>query len=276
MIKIDGLCYEYKKESGESTEALKNISIEIKKGDFISIIGHNGSGKSTLAKHLNGLIMPQKGSITVEGIDILDNENIWRIRQIVGMVFQNPDNQFVGGTIEDDIAFGLENLGIPSKEMMSMILSAAKKVGMEQYLKRPPHCLSGGQKQRSAIGSVLAMKPEYLVLDEPTSMLDPKGRKEVIEVLRRLNKNKAITIVLITHFMDEVVYSDKVVLMDQGKILLEGSPKVVFSKKKLIENIGMCVPKSLEISFMLKENGLDLGNIVLTKEELVKSLCQLK
>ena len=276
MIKIDGLYHEYKKESGESIETLKNINIEIKKGNFVSIIGHNGSGKSTLAKHLNGLIVPQKGSITVEGMAVLDNENIWQIRQRVGMVFQNPDNQFVGGTIEEDIAFGLENLGIPSKDMMPIILAAAQKVGMEQHLKRSPHGLSGGQKQRSAIGSVLAMKPEYLVLDEPTSMLDPKGRKEVIEVLRQLNRNEAMTIVLITHFMDEVVYSDKVVVMDQGEVILEGSPKAVFSEKKLLENIGMRLPKALEISLMLKEKGLELENTILTKEELVKRLCQLK
>ncbi|AMP21355.1 energy-coupling factor transporter ATPase [endosymbiont 'TC1' of Trimyema compressum] len=276
MIKIDGLYHEYKKESGESIETLKNINIEIKKGNFVSIIGHNGSGKSTLAKHLNGLIVPQKGSITVEGMAVLDNENIWQVRQRVGMVFQNPDNQFVGGTIEEDIAFGLENLGIPSKDMMPIILAAAQKVGMEQHLKRPPHRLSGGQKQRSAIGSVLAMKPEYLVLDEPTSMLDPKGRKEVIEVLRQLNRDEAMTIVLITHFMDEVVYSDKVVVMDQGEVIIEGSPKAVFSEKKLLENIGMRLPKALEISLMLKEKGLELENTILTKEELVKRLCQLK
>lgn len=275
MIKIDGLYHEYKKESGESIETLKNINIEIKKGNFISIVGHNGSGKSTLAKHLNGLIVPQKGNITIEGMDVLDNENIWQIRQRVGMIFQNPDNQFVGGTIEEDIAFGLENLGIPSKDMMPIILAAAKKVGMEQHLKRPPHRLSGGQKQRSAIGSVLAMKPEYLVLDEPTSMLDPKGKKEVIEVLRQLNRDEAMTIILITHFMDEVVYSDKVVVMDQGEVLLEGSPKTVFSEKKFVEIIGMRLPKALEISLMLKENGLNLENTILTKEELVESLCQL-
>ena len=276
MIKIDSLYHEYKKESGESIETLKNMNLEIKKGSFISIIGHNGSGKSTLAKHLNGLIVPQKGSIKVEDIAVLDDENIWQIRQKVGMVFQNPDNQFVGGTIEEDIAFGLENLGVPSKDMMAIIVAAAKKVGMEKHLKRPPHRLSGGQKQRSAIGSVLAMKPEYLVLDEPTSMLDPKGRKEVIEVLRQLNRDEAMTIVLITHFMDEVVYSDKVVVMDQGEVLIEGSPKAVFSEKQLIEDIGMRLPKALEISLMLKEQGIDLGNAILTKEELVERLCQLK
>ena len=276
MIKIDGLYHKYKKELGESIETLKNINIEIKKGDFVSIIGHNGSGKSTLAKHLNGLILPQKGNITVEGMAILDNKNLWRIRQMVAMVFQNPDNQFIGGTIEDDIAFGLENLGIPSKDMAPIILSAAKKVGMEQHLKRPPHLLSGGQKQRSAIGSVLAMNPKYLVLDEPTSMLDPKGKKEVIKTLRRLNKDMSMTIILITHSMDEVIYSDKVIVINQGEILLEGSPKAVFSKKKLIESIGMSLPKALEISLILKENGLNLGNTILTKEDLVDSLCQLK
>ena len=276
MIKIDSLYHEYMKESGEAIETLKNINLEIEKGSFVSIIGHNGSGKSTLAKHLNGIIVPQKGTIMVEDMLILDDENIWEIRQKVGMIFQNPDNQFVGGTIEEDIAFGLENLGVPSEDMMPIILASAKKVGMEKHFKRPPHRLSGGQKQRSAIGSVLAMKPEYLVLDEPTSMLDPKGRKEVIEVLRQLNRDEDMTIVLITHFMDEVVYSDKVVVMEQGEILLEGTPKAVFSEKKLLEEIGMRLPKALEISLMLKEKGLDLGNAILTKEELVKDLCQLK
>lgn len=276
MINIESLFHEYKKDSGESIQTLKDINLSIEKGSFVSIIGHNGSGKSTLAKHLNGLIVPQKGKIEVDNIAIEDNDQIWQVRQKVGMVFQNPDNQFVGGTIEEDIAFGLENLGIPSKDMMPIILSAAKKVGMENHLKRPPHRLSGGQKQRSAIGAVLAMKPDYMVLDEPTSMLDPKGRKEVIDVLRHLNKDEDMTIVLITHFMDEVVYSDKVVVMDQGIVLLEGTPQDVFSQKEQLEKIGMRLPKALEISLKLKEKGLDLGKIILTKEELVEGLCQLK
>lgn len=225
MIKISNLTHKYNKNDEKGITTLDDISLEIEKGSFVSIIGHNGSGKSTFAKHLNGLIIPQKGSIEVDGIKIEDDDKIWNIRRKVGMVFQNPDNQFIGGTIEEDIAFGLENIGIPSKDMPKIIDDAVDKVGMVDFLKRPPHKLSGGQKQRSAIGAVLAMGPEYIVLDEPTSMLDPKGRKEVINVLRKRNKEDGITIILITHYMDEVVYSDKVVVMDQGKIVFSGEPK---------------------------------------------------
>ncbi|MDD2371783.1 MAG: energy-coupling factor transporter ATPase [Firmicutes bacterium] len=275
MIRIIDLEHEYKKDNNESIKTLKKINIDIKKGDFVSIIGHNGSGKSTLAKHLNGLIIPQKGEVIIDDIKVNEDNNIWEIRRKVGMVFQNPDNQFVGGTIEEDIAFGLENIGYPSKDMMDRIKYAAGKVGMGDYLKRPPHKLSGGQKQRSAIGSVLAMEPDYLVLDEPTSMLDPKGRKEVIEVLRELNKKDNMTIVLITHFMDEVVYSDKVIVMDQGNIVLQGTPEEVFHNRGLLKNINLELPKAAILQEILAEKGIILKDEVLTKEDLVEAIWQL-
>ncbi len=275
MIKIIDLEHEYKKDNNESIKTLNKVNIDINKGDFVSIIGHNGSGKSTLAKHLNGLIIPQKGEVIIDDIKVIDDNNIWEIRRKVGMVFQNPDNQFVGGTIEEDIAFGLENIGFPSKDMMERINYAAGKVGMGDYLKRPPHKLSGGQKQRSAIGSVLAMEPDYLVLDEPTSMLDPKGRKEVIEVLRTLNKQDKMTILLITHFMDEVVYSDKVIVMDKGNIVLQGTPKEVFNNKKMLKSINLELPKAAILQEIIANKGINFKDEVLTKEDLVEELWQL-
>lgn len=275
MIEIIDLEHEYKKENNESIKTLNKINIGINKGDFVSIIGHNGSGKSTLAKHLNGLLIPQKGEVIIDGIKVTEDDNIWEIRRKVGMVFQNPDNQFVGGTIEEDIAFGLENIGFPSKDMMERIEYASKKVGMNDYLKRPPHKLSGGQKQRSAIGSVLAMEPDYLVLDEPTSMLDPKGRKEVIEVLKDLNKKDKMTIVLITHFMDEVVYSDKVIVMDKGNIVLQGTPIEVFHNREMLQNINLELPKAAILQEILAKKGINFKDEVLTKEDLVEELWQL-
>lgn len=275
MIKIIDLDHEYRKDNNTSIKTLNKVNIEINKGEFVSIIGHNGSGKSTLAKHLNGLIIPQKGEVLIDDIKVSEDHNIWEIRKKVGMVFQNPDNQFVGGTIEEDMAFGLENIGFPSKDMMERIEYAANKVGMGNFLKRPPHKLSGGQKQRSAIGSVLAMEPDYLVLDEPTSMLDPKGRKEVIEVLRELNKKDKMTIILITHFMDEVVYSDKVIVMDMGNIVLQGTPKEVFHNKEMLAQINLELPKAAILQELLKAKGINFKDEVLTKEDLVEEIWQL-
>ena len=275
MIKISNLNHRYMKSNGKGVITLEDINLNIEKGSFVSIIGHNGSGKSTFAKHLNGLIVPQSGKIEVDGIQIKNDDNIWKIRNMVGMVFQNPDNQFIGGTIEEDIAFGLENIGVPGNEMEDKIQDAALKVGMEEYLKRPPHKLSGGQKQRSAIGAVLAMQPEYIVLDEPTSMLDPKGRQEVIEVLRKRNKEDKITIILITHYMDEVVYSDKVVVMDKGRIVISGQPKEVFKQKEMLLKIGLELPKAALLQDHLKKIGVELGDCLLTKEELVRKIWEL-
>lgn len=276
MIKVENLFHVYEKENGEKLETLNNISFTAGNGEFLAIIGHNGSGKSTLAKHLNGLIIPQQGNIFVDGIKIEDSEELYKVRQTVGMVFQNPDNQFIGGTIEEDIAFGLENLGVKSEEMPKIIEAAAESVGMEKFLKRPPHRLSGGQKQRSAIGAVLAMKPKYIVFDEPTSMLDPKGRKEVLKVLKELNKKSGINIILITHFMDEVVASDRVLVMDKGSLVLDGTPREIFAKKEFLREIGLELPKVTELSELLQNRGLKTNNVVLTSEELVEKLCQLK
>ena len=275
MIKINNLSHQYNKGNGKVITTLEDINLEIEKGSFVSIIGHNGSGKSTFAKHLNGLIIPQQGEIEVDGIKIEDDDHIWNIRMKVGMVFQNPDNQFIGGTIEEDIAFGLENIGIPSENMDKIIADAAAKVGMIDYLKRPPHKLSGGQKQRSAIGAVLAMGPEYIVLDEPTSMLDPKGRKEVIDVLRQRNKEDKITIILITHYMDEVVFSDKVIVMDKGQIVLSGQPKEVFKHKDKLLKIGLELPKAAMLQDYLKNEGVKFNECLLTKEELVQKIWEL-
>lgn len=275
LIRIIDLEHEYNKGNSSSIKTLNKVSLEIEKGEFVSIIGHNGSGKSTLAKHMNGLIVPQKGQVIIDDIKVADDNNIWEIRRKVGMVFQNPDNQFVGGTIEEDIAFGLENIGFPSVEMEQRIQLSASKVGMGDFLKRPPHKLSGGQKQRSAIGAVLAMGPDYLVLDEPTSMLDPKGRKEVVGVLKEINKNENMTIVLITHFMDEVVYSDKVIVMDKGKIVLQGSPEEVFHNKKLLKEINLELPKAAQIQEILADKGVTFSEEVLTKEDLVEAIWQL-
>lgn len=272
MIEIRRLSHEYKKDSGKSIRTLWDIDLDIVEGTFVSIIGHNGSGKSTFAKHLNGLILPQAGTILIDGQPMVPGEGIWDIRRKVGMVFQNPDNQFVGGTIEEDIAFGLENIGLPTERMDDRIHRCAALVGMEEHLKRPPHLLSGGQKQRSAIGAVIAMEPAYLVLDEPTSMLDPKGRLEVIRVLRDLNEKEGITIILITHFMDEVVYSDQVLVMDQGRIAMKGTPKEVFRNREELKKIGLELPRSAILQEMLADQGLVLPGEVLTKEELVEAL----
>lgn len=276
MISIKDLSHEYRKENGTNIKTLEGITLDIPQGSFVSVIGHNGSGKSTLAKHLNGLILPQKGSVVVDDIPVADDARIWEIRRKVGMVFQNPDNQFVGGTIEEDIAFGLENMGVPTQEMPEIIQEAARRVGMEDELKRPPHRLSGGQKQRSAIGAVIAMKPDYLVLDEPTSMLDPRGRQEVVRVLRELNRKDGITVILITHYMDEVVFGDRVLVMDQGKILLDGTPDQVFREKDLLLRTGLELPHATMLQTLLREKGVELKREVLTKEDLVEALWELK
>lgn len=275
MIKIKNLSHQYNKVNDKVTTALEDIDLEIEKGSFVSIIGHNGSGKSTLAKHLNGLIIPQQGEIEIDEIKIGNNDHIWNIRMKVGMVFQNPDNQFIGGTIEEDIAFGLENIGIPSESMGEIIAEAATKVGVSDYLKRPPHKLSCGQKQRSAIGAVLAMGLEYIVLDEPTSMLDPKGRKEVMGILRKRNKEDKITIILITHCIDEVVYSDKIIVMDKGRIVLSGKPKEVFKHKDKLLEIGLELPKTAILQDYLKDEGIEFNECLLTKEELVQKIWEL-
>ncbi|CCJ33280.1 energy-coupling factor transporter ATPase [Caloramator australicus] len=278
MIKVENVHYFYKKDINDEvkTVALEGINLEIKKGEFVAIIGHNGSGKSTLAKHFNAILLPDNGRVIVEGIDTRDNEHLWDIRSKVGMVFQNPDNQIVATIVEEDVAFGPENLGVPSEEIRKRVDDALKAVEMIDYAKHGPHLLSGGQKQRVAIAGVLAMKPSCIVLDEPTAMLDPSGRKEVLQTIKRLNMEEGITIVLITHFMEEAVEADRVVVISDGKVVLEGIPREVFKKVTLLKKLGLDVPQMMQLAHDLRKEGLDINEDILTIEEMVDALCQLK
>lgn len=273
MIEIRNLVHEYKKEDGESTKALKGINLDIHKGEFVVIIGHNGSGKSTLAKHLNATLFPSEGHVIVNGFDTSCPENLWNIRQSAGMVFQNPDNQLVATIVEDDVAFGPENLGIPSKEIRARVDKSLKSVNMEKYATHGPHLLSGGQKQRIAIAGIIAMKPECIILDEPTAMLDPSGRKEVIETVKKLNKEEGITIVHITHYMDEAVDADRIIVMEAGEIILGGTPKEVFSRVEKLKEVGLDVPQVTEIAYELSKSGIPIENNILTVDEMVMKLC---
>ncbi len=274
MIKGNNIYFEYKRNE-EVNKVLEDFNIHVKKGEFVVIMGHNGSGKSTFAKLTNGIIIPKEGELFINGLDIKDEENIWDIRETAGMIFQNPDNQIVATIIEEDIAFGPENLGVKSEEIKERIDRVLKIVGMEGYKKRPPHMLSGGQKQRIAIAGVLAMHPKCMVLDEPTAMLDPSGRKEVIDIIYKLNKEENITIVLITHNMKEAINADRIIVIDEGKIKLEGTPREVFYRYNEMRELGLDVPEVVKLSLKLKESGYDIGN-VLTIEEMVDKLCQLK
>ena len=273
MIKIKDLTYEYKGNEGETTRALDQVNLEIHKGEFLVIIGHNGSGKSTLAKHLNAILLPTEGKVEVNGLDTTNPENLWQIRQSAGMVFQNPDNQIVATIVEEDVAFGPENLGVPSPEIRERVNEALQIVGMEEHASHAPHLLSGGQKQRIAIAGIIAMRPQCIVLDEPTAMLDPSGRKEVMETITRLNKNEGITIVHITHFMDEAVNADRVIVMEEGEIVLEGKPREIFAQVDKLKEIGLDVPHVTEIAFQLKESGVAIESNILTVDEMVRELC---
>lgn len=260
----------------EERYALDNVSLDVKKGEFLVILGHNGCGKSTIAKHMNALLLPTGGKVYVDGLDSLDEKNIWDIRSKAGMVFQNPDNQLVATIVEEDVAFGPENLGIPSEEIRKRVDDSLKKVGMYEYRKHAPHLLSGGQKQRIAIAGILAMQPETIIFDEPTAMLDPSGRKEVIETMQELNKNLGITIVLITHYMDEAAKADRIIVMDNGKIKLEGTPREVFSNVPLMKGLGLDVPQVTELAYELKESGIDINTEILNVDEMVSAICQLR
>ncbi len=274
MIKGKNIYFEYKIDE-EINKVLSDFNIHVKKGEFVVIMGHNGSGKSTFAKLTNGIIIPKEGELLIKDMDIKDEESIWKIRETSGMIFQNPDNQIVATIVEEDIAFGPENLGVESDEIRKRIDQVLKIVGMENYHKRPPHMLSGGQKQRIAIAGVLAMHPECMVLDEPTAMLDPSGRKEVIDIIYKLNKEEDITIVLITHNMKEAINADRIIVIDEGRIKLEGTPREVFYRYDEMKSLGLDVPEVVKLSIKLKESGYDVGN-VLTIEEMVDKLCQLK
>ena len=277
MLQAQKVYFYYKRQNNEDFGiALDGIDLEVHKGEFLVVIGHNGSGKSTLAKHFNAILMPSDGKILVDGMDTRDKKNLLNIRQRAGMVFQNPDNQIVATIVEEDVAFGPENLGVPPVEIRKRVDEALKAVNMFDYAHHGPHLLSGGQKQRVAIAGVLAMKPECIILDEPTAMLDPAGRKEVIQTIKRLNKEEGITIVLITHFMEEAVDADRVVVMERGKIVLEGSPRQVFSKVKELKALGLDVPEMTELAYELRQSGIEIQEDILTIEEMVDAICQSK
>lgn len=283
MVKAENVSYEYTKVvevKGENTErklmALENISLDIEKGDFIAVLGHNGSGKSTFAKHLNALLTPSEGTIWVDGINTKNDELVWNIRQNTGMVFQNPDNQLVATVVEEDIAFGPENLGVEPAEIRRRVDEALQMVGMDGYQKNTPSKLSGGQKQRIAIAGILAMRPQCIVLDEPTAMLDPIGRRDVMDTIQKLNKENGITIILITHYMDEAVSADKVYVIDDGRIVMHGIPKEIFSQVEKMKAYGLDVPQVTETAYNLRKLGIDIPSDILTVEEMVGAICRLK
>ncbi len=273
MIKSDNVIFRYNHESDDY--ALNKLNIEIEKGSFTGIIGHNGSGKSTFAKLANAIHLPEGGAIYVAGMDTLDDDLIWKIRKNAGLVFQNPDNQIVATIVEEDVAFGPENLGVPTTEIRQRVDMALESVGMTKYAKKPPHLLSGGQKQRIAIAGVLAMQPECIILDEPTAMLDPIGRREVLNTIKSLNKQNGITIVHITHYMDEVVDADKVIVIQKGEKWLEGKPSEVFSKVDILQDIGLDVPQVTLLAHELRKEGFDLPIDILTVEEMESEICRL-
>lgn len=276
MIKAENVSYKYLNQTGKDHFALKDINIEIKEGEFVAILGHNGSGKSTFAKHLNALLLPTEGTVYINGMDTRESKYLWDIRQTAGMVFQNPDNQIVATIVEEDVAFGPENLGLDPKLIRKRVDEALLTVDMFEFRKHSPHLLSGGQKQRVAIAGILAMKPRCIILDEPTAMLDPSGRKEVIETITKLNKEENITIVLITHYMDEAVNADRIYVMEEGHIVMEGTPKEIFSKVDEIKKLGLDVPQVTELTHMLIKEGIDLPKDILTVDEMVVELCRLK
>ena len=247
--------------------ALHHVSLQVHEGEFLAVLGHNGSGKSTLAKLLNALYLPTEGHITVCGMDTQSDENLWKIRQKAGMIFQNPDNQLVATVVREDVAFGLENLGVPREEMIPRIDAALQAVGMSQFAEAAPHMLSGGQKQRIAIAGVLAMKPECIVLDEATAMLDPIGRREVLAAVEKLNREQGITVVLITHHMNEAEHADRVIVMNDGLVVMDGKPREVFTRKKELEDIGLAVPDTVSLLFSLREAGMDVPVDAITVEE---------
>lgn len=277
IIETSHLSYDYIRHDEEgnvegTTRAVSDVTLSVKPGQFIAILGHNGSGKSTLAKHINALLLPTEGTVIVDGKDTGLEENIWDVRQSAGMVFQNPDNQIIGQVVEEDVGFGPENMGVPTKEIWARVEESLKAVGMYAFRKHSPNKLSGGQKQRVSIAGVLAMHPKCIVLDEPTAMLDPNGRKEVIRAARALNQVEEVTILLITHYMEEVIYSDTVFVMDEGKVVLQGTPREVFSKVELLKELRLDVPQVTLLAYELQKSGLTLPDGILTAQELTQEL----
>lgn len=281
MIQISKLIHDYKKytEDGkvESTwRAVDQVDLDVQPGQFVAVLGHNGSGKSTLAKHLNAILLPTEGTVYIDGKNTRDEEKLKEIRQTAGMVFQNPDNQIIGTVVDEDVAFGPENMGVPTEEILKRVEEGLKTVGMWEYRSHSPNKLSGGQKQRVAIAGVVAMEPKCVILDEPTAMLDPVGRKEVIDAAWKLNREKKVTIILITHYMEEVVQADRVIVMDQGKVLMQGTPREVFSEVKLLKEHRLDVPQVTMLAWELRKSGLPISKGILTIEELVGELTALK
>lgn len=277
MIDIDNVTFKYTStEEQEGKVVIKGVNLKVSKGEFVVVLGHNGSGKSTIAKHINALLTPSSGTVLVDGMDTKDQLNLWDIRSKAGMVFQNPDNQLVATIVEEDVAFGPENLGVDPKEIRKRVDDSLAKVGMSEYKRHAPHLLSGGQKQRVAIAGVLAMQPNCIVFDEPTAMLDPSGRKEVINNIKELNKEHNITIVLITHYMDEAAQADRIIVVDDGQIRMEGTPREVFSKVDVMKKIGLDVPQVTELAYELRKEGIDISTEILNIDEMVDAICQLK
>ena len=281
IIKATKLVFEYLKMDEEgnvesSQRAVDEVDLDVQAGDFVAILGHNGSGKSTLAKHINAILVPTEGTLYVDGKDTKDESKLWEIRQSAGMVFQNPDNQIIGTIVDEDVAFGPENMGVEQQEIWNRVESSLKSVGMWEYRSHSPNKLSGGQKQRVAIAGVVAMRPKCIVLDEPTAMLDPNGRKEVIRTVHELNKKENVTVLLITHYMEEVIDADKVIVMDQGKVVMQGTPREIFSHVDELKAYRLDVPQATLVAHELKKAGLDLPDGILSNEELVEELKKLR
>ena len=281
IIKIKDLVFEYIRRDEEGnvegiTKAVDDVNLDIKQGDFVAILGHNGSGKSTLAKHMNAILYPSEGTVWVDGKDTMDEENVWDIRQTAGMVFQNPDNQIIGQVVEEDVGFGPENMGVPTREIWERVEESLKAVGMYEFRKYSPNKLSGGQKQRVSIAGVIAMHPKCIILDEPTAMLDPQGRREVIRAVRALNDVEKITVILITHYMEEVIYADKVYVMDKGSVTIQGTPKEVFSRVDELKQLRLDVLQVTLLAHELRKEGFPIPEGILTKEEFRDAILKCK
>lgn len=281
IVKAKNLTFEYirRDEDGNVegiTKAVDNVSIDIKQGDFVAVLGHNGSGKSTFAKHLNALVMPTEGTVWVDGMDTREEENTLKVRQTAGMVFQNPDNQIVGTLVDEEVGFGPENIGVPTEEIWERVEKSLKAVGMYAFRNQSPNKLSGGQKQRVAIAGIVAMKPKCIVLDEPTAMLDPLGRKDVLNVLHELNKQENVTVILITHYMEEVIDIDKLYVMDDGKLVMSGTPREIFSQVEKLKELRLDVPHVTELAYELQKEGVPLKNGILTSEEFTEELIRVR
>ena len=280
IIRASRLIFEYIRRDEEDrveevNRAIDQVDVDIKKGDFVAVLGHNGSGKSTFAKHINGILLPTEGTVWISDMDTKEDKYIWDVRKTAGMVFQNPDNQIIGNIVEEDVGFGPENLGVPTEEIWRWVDESLEAVGMSAYRMKSPNKLSGGQKQRVAIAGVMAMKPQCIVLDEPTAMLDPNGRKEVVRTVRELNRKEGITVLLITHYMEEVVDADRVIVMDGGKIVMDGTPREIFSQVEQLKAYRLDVPQVTELAYELKKAGMPLPDGILTREELLEHLLPL-